>query len=79
MVISSKFEGGRPAVSFDRVELEEDSLHPFELSRKIDLEGAGVSTLTWVYDRIEDAVLWSAPVETLFGFCLLYTSPSPRD
>ena len=69
MVISSKFEGGRPAVSFDRVELEDDShLHPFELSRKIDLEGAGVSTLTWVYDRIEDAVLWSAPVETLFGF-----------
>ena len=69
MVISSKFEGGRPAVSFDRVELEDESLvHPFELSRKDDLDGAGISTLTWVYDRIEDAVLWSAPVETLFGF-----------
>jgi diguanylate cyclase (GGDEF)-like protein/PAS domain S-box-containing protein len=69
MVISSKFEGGRPGVSFDRVELEDESLvHPFELSRKIDLDGGGISTLTWVYDRIEDAVLWSAPVETLFGF-----------
>lgn len=69
MVISSKFEGGRPSVSFDRVELEHDPVtHPFELSRKIDLEGQNLSTLTWVYDRVENAVLWSAPIETLFGF-----------
>jgi diguanylate cyclase (GGDEF)-like protein/PAS domain S-box-containing protein len=69
MVISSRFEGSRRAVQFDRVELEDEShVHPFELSRKIDVDSAGISTLSWVYDKIEDAVLWSAPVENFFGF-----------
>ncbi|MGA2838098.1 MAG: EAL domain-containing protein [Acidimicrobiales bacterium] len=52
------------------MELERDdpSLHPFELSRKIGLEHDGITTLTWVYDIIEDAILWSAPIEEFFGF-----------
>jgi diguanylate cyclase (GGDEF)-like protein/PAS domain S-box-containing protein len=70
MVISSRYEGRRRAVSFGRVELEGDDFadHPVELSRKIGLEHDGITTLTWVYDIIEDAVLWSSSIEEFFGF-----------
>ena len=69
MVISSTNESRRRAVSFGRIELDGESAdHPFELSRKVGLEREGITTLTWVYDRGEDLVYWSAPVEEFFGY-----------
>jgi diguanylate cyclase (GGDEF)-like protein/PAS domain S-box-containing protein len=70
MVTTSEFDGGRRTVSFDRVELGGTNFpeHPFELSQSIDLTGDGLPTVTWVYDRVKDAVTWSSPIEELFGF-----------
>ena len=70
MVTTSEFDGGRRTVSFDRVEVGGGNYpeHPFELSQEIDLTGEGLPTVTWVYDVAGDAVVWSSPIEELFGF-----------
>jgi len=70
MVTTSDFDGGRRTVSFDRVEVGATNFpeHPFELSQEIDLTGNGLSTITWIYDRVQDTVTWSSPIEELFGF-----------
>ncbi len=41
---------------------------PIELSRGVDLTGQGVPTVTWVYDRSTDSIIWSSPIEEFFGF-----------
>jgi diguanylate cyclase (GGDEF)-like protein/PAS domain S-box-containing protein len=70
MVTTGNFDGRRPAVSFDRVDPGNSVFpeHPFELSRDIDLSSDGIETITWVYDRSEDHIIWSSPIEQFFGF-----------
>ncbi len=70
MVISSTNEGRRRSVSFGRVALEDGRAIdvPFELSRNLGLANQGIQTLTWVYSRPDDTVLWSGPAEQFFGF-----------
>jgi diguanylate cyclase (GGDEF)-like protein/PAS domain S-box-containing protein len=70
MVISSTNEGRRRTASFGRVALEgeESAELPYEVSRNIGLGNEGITTLTWIYDLVDDVVLWSAPIEEFFGF-----------
>jgi len=70
MVISSTNEGRRRAVSFGHIALEGDQrpAHSFELSRNIGLANEGIQTLTWIYDRTRDALLWPTSVHEFFGF-----------
>ncbi len=56
-------------MSFDRIErgaLLAD--RTFELSHDVDLASDGLPTITWIYDTTTDRVMWSTPVEELFGF-----------
>ncbi len=56
-------------LSFDRIEL--DSLvadRTFELAHDVDLSGDGLPSVTWIYDCAKDRIIWSSPVEELFGF-----------
>ncbi len=70
MATASSYDGRRPAVSFDRVERGDSVFgdHAFELSQEVDLTTEGLQTVTWVYDRNNDSVHWSAPIEEFFGF-----------
>ena len=70
MATTSSFGGRRSRVSFDRVELDQSGLgdRAFELSEAIELGGKELPSVTWVYDPARDSVVWSSPIERLFGF-----------
>jgi diguanylate cyclase (GGDEF)-like protein/PAS domain S-box-containing protein len=69
MATKSRF-GRRPALSFDRIERAESKFveHALEVPEEVGLAGGDLRTVTWIYDRSSDSVVWSAPVEELFGF-----------
>jgi diguanylate cyclase (GGDEF)-like protein/PAS domain S-box-containing protein len=60
----------RSRLSFDRVEQSDSAFsdRAFELSQGIDVVGEDFQSATWVYDVRRDAVIWSSPIEELFGF-----------
>jgi diguanylate cyclase (GGDEF)-like protein/PAS domain S-box-containing protein len=68
MATAKEFERRRTV--FDRVEQTTSVLgdRTFELSQDLDLMGAGLPTVVWIYDTAADALSWSSPVEELFGF-----------
>ena len=68
MATAKEFE--RRQVVFDRVEGTTSVLgnRTFELSQELDALGAGIPTVTWIYDTSADAVTWSSPIEELFDF-----------
>ncbi len=70
MATASSFGDRGSRVSFDRIELDERPLgdRAFELSEGVELASTEVQSVTWVYDQRRDTVMWSAPVEHLFGF-----------
>lgn len=70
MATTSNFDGRRQTVSFDRIERGDSVFadHTFELSPEVDLTNEGLQTVTWVYDRAADSVIWSCPIEEFFGF-----------
>ena len=70
MATKSSFEGRRSRVSFDRVDLNEVPVgdRVFELSEGVELGDKDLQSVTWIYDTVRDSVIWSSPVEELFGF-----------
>jgi diguanylate cyclase (GGDEF)-like protein/PAS domain S-box-containing protein len=70
MATTSSFGDRRSRVSFDRVELDQSGMgnRAFELSEAIELGGKELPSVTWVYDPARDSVVWSSPIERLFGF-----------
>jgi diguanylate cyclase (GGDEF)-like protein/PAS domain S-box-containing protein len=69
MATASNFGDRGSRVSFDRIELD-DSLgdRAFELSEAVELASNELQSVTWVYDMAKDSVMWSSPIEQLFGF-----------
>jgi diguanylate cyclase (GGDEF)-like protein/PAS domain S-box-containing protein len=70
MATMSSFGDRRSKVSFDRVQLDQPPLgdRAFELSEAVELAGKELQSVTWVYDLEKDIVVWSSPIERLFGF-----------
>ncbi len=70
MATKSSFDGRRSRVSFDRVDLNEVPVgdRVFELSEGVELGDKDLQSVTWIYDTVRDSVIWSSPVEELFGF-----------
>ena len=70
MVTTNSFGDRQSALSFDRIEPGDSSFvdAAFELSQDVDLTAEGLQTVTWAYDRNIDAVIWTSPLEVLFGF-----------
>jgi len=68
MATAKEFDRRRAV--FDRVDQTASVLgdRPLELSQELDLMGAGLPTVIWMYDTISGAVTWSSPIEELFGF-----------
>jgi diguanylate cyclase (GGDEF)-like protein/PAS domain S-box-containing protein len=70
MARSGSSEGGRRAVSFDRIERgsSEFASQTVEIAPDVDLSIEGVRTITWLYDQAADIIVWSHPLEEFFGF-----------
>src|ERR1700689_178575 len=70
MASTSSYGDQRSRVSYDRVELEQPPLDDpnFELSRPVEQANTEVRSVSWIYDRTTDAVIWASPAETFFGF-----------
>ncbi len=70
MARSGSSEGGRRAVSFDRVEPGSSDFagQTVEIAPDVDFGTEGLRTVTWIYDQAADTVLWSHPLEEFFGF-----------
>ncbi len=70
MTTTSSFGDRRSRVQFDRIETDGSPMgdRAFELSQEIDLAGKDLRSVTWVYDIATDSVMWSAPIQELFGF-----------
>ena len=68
MATAKEFE--RRRTTFDRVADSTSVLgdRPFELAQELNLTGTSLPTATWIYDMASDAVSWSSPIESLFGF-----------
>jgi diguanylate cyclase (GGDEF)-like protein/PAS domain S-box-containing protein len=70
MASTSSYGDQRSRVSYDKVELEQPPLgdRDFELSRTVEGAGTEVQSVSWIYDRATDTVIWASPAETFFGF-----------
>ncbi len=70
MATASSFGERGSRVSFDRIELDDKPLgdRAFELSEAVQLASSELQSVTWVYDLAKDVVIWSSPIERLFGF-----------
>jgi diguanylate cyclase (GGDEF)-like protein/PAS domain S-box-containing protein len=69
MATKSSFGDRQSKVSFDRVELGQAAGdRAYELSQAVEFGGKELQSVTWVYDLAKDTVIWSSPIERLFGF-----------
>jgi diguanylate cyclase (GGDEF)-like protein/PAS domain S-box-containing protein len=69
MATKSSFGDRQSKVSFDRVELGPTAGdRAFELSEAVEFGGKELQSVTWVYDLAKDTVIWSSPIERVFGF-----------
>ena len=69
MATASSFGERGSRVSFDRIELDEAALgeRAFELSEGVELAENEFQSVTWVYDRRRDVVIWSSPSSSCSG------------
>jgi diguanylate cyclase (GGDEF)-like protein/PAS domain S-box-containing protein len=70
MTTTSSFGERRSRVQFDRIGNDGSPMgdRAFELSQGVGPAGQDLRSVTWVYDVADDAVMWSSPIEELFGF-----------
>ena len=70
MATTSNFGVQRSQLSFDRVELERPPLGDRDLELALGTEAVdtGIRSASWIYDQVDDSVVWTSPVETFFGF-----------
>jgi hypothetical protein len=69
MARTSSFGDRRSKLAFDRVD-EDAALtdRTLGLSSGFDSAADEFQSVTWVYDLKSDVVIWSSPIEELFGF-----------
>ncbi len=88
MARTSSFGDRRSKLSFDRVEQGDSDFsdRTLEIPAEIDLAAKQFRSVTWVYDTVHDTVIWSRPIEELFGFSegvsgftILYDQPQLVD
>ena len=70
MARTSSFGDRRSKLSFDRIEESDSGFsdRTLEIPAEIDLAAKGFQSVTWVYDTVNDTVIWSMPLEEFFGF-----------
>ena len=70
MARTSSFGDRRSKLSFDRVDQSDSDFsdRTLEIPAEIDLAAKEFRSVTWVYDTVNDTVIWSRPLEELFGF-----------
>jgi len=88
MARTSNFGDRRSKLAFDRVESDQSSLSDRAFGLSAGFEGAGeeFQSITWVYDIVNDDVVWSRPLDELFGvpegvsgFMILHDQPKTPD
>ena len=65
MARTSNFGDRRSKLAFDRVESDQSSLSDRAFGLSAGFEGAGeeFQSITWVYDIVNDEVVWSRPLD----------------